>query len=36
VVAARSGSDVQGHWSTAPTFVASARLAFERFRDGTT
>jgi sugar-specific transcriptional regulator TrmB len=34
VVAARSGSEVQGHWSTAPTFVASARLAFERFRDG--
>jgi sugar-specific transcriptional regulator TrmB len=32
LVASRQGSDVRGHWSTAPSFVASARLAFERFR----
>ena len=32
LVAARQGSDVRGHWSTAPSFVAAARLAFERFR----
>lgn len=33
VVASRSGSDVRGHWSTAPAFVAGARLAFERLRE---
>ena len=27
----RNGSEVRGHWSTAPTFVAGARLALERF-----
>lgn len=27
LVAARDGGDAQGHWSTAPAFVASARLA---------
>ena len=32
VVAARQGSDVRGHWSTAPSFVAAARLALERYR----
>jgi HTH-type transcriptional regulator, sugar sensing transcriptional regulator len=32
LVASRLGGDVRGHWSTAPSFVASARLAFERFR----
>ncbi len=32
LVAARQGADVRGHWSTAPSFVAAARLAFERFR----
>lgn len=32
VMASRSGSEVRGHWSTAPAFVASARLAFERLR----
>jgi sugar-specific transcriptional regulator TrmB len=32
VVAARRGNEVQGHWSTAPTFVAAARLTLERFR----
>jgi HTH-type transcriptional regulator, sugar sensing transcriptional regulator len=32
VVAGRQGSEVRGHWSTAPSFVAAARLALERFR----
>jgi sugar-specific transcriptional regulator TrmB len=32
VMASRNGSDVRGHWSTAPAFVAGARLAFERLR----
>jgi HTH-type transcriptional regulator, sugar sensing transcriptional regulator len=32
LVAARQEGDVRGHWSTAPWFVAVARLAFERFR----
>jgi sugar-specific transcriptional regulator TrmB len=32
LVAARQASEVRGHWSTAPSFVAAARLAFERFR----
>jgi sugar-specific transcriptional regulator TrmB len=32
VMASRSGSEVRGHWSTAPAFVAGARLAFERLR----
>jgi sugar-specific transcriptional regulator TrmB len=32
LMAARQGSDVQGHWSAAPSFVAAARLALERFR----
>lgn len=31
VVASRSGTEVRGHWSTAPSFVAAARLALERF-----
>ncbi len=30
LVAARDGGDARGHWSTAPAFVAAARLAFER------
>lgn len=30
VVGARIGNVVQGHWSTAPTFIAVARLALER------
>jgi hypothetical protein len=29
LIAARHGADVSGHWSTAPTFVAAARLAVE-------
>lgn len=32
ILAARNGSDVRGHWSTAPAFVAGARMALERFR----
>ncbi len=32
VVAARRGSEVQGHWSTASSFVAVARMALEHFR----
>ena len=32
LLAYRQGNDVRGHWSTAPAFVAAARLALERFR----
>ncbi|HEU4587897.1 MAG TPA: helix-turn-helix domain-containing protein [Gemmatimonadales bacterium] len=32
VLAFRDGNAVHGHWSTAPAFVAGARLAFERYR----
>jgi sugar-specific transcriptional regulator TrmB len=32
IMAAREGTDVRGHWSTAAAFVAGARLALERFR----
>jgi sugar-specific transcriptional regulator TrmB len=32
IMASRKGGNVAGHWSTAPAFVAAARLAFERFR----
>jgi sugar-specific transcriptional regulator TrmB len=31
IVGARKGNEVRGHWSTAPSFVAAARLALERF-----
>jgi sugar-specific transcriptional regulator TrmB len=31
ILAARNGNDVKGHWSTAASFVAGARLALERF-----
>ncbi len=34
VVATRDGTAVRGHWSTAPAFVAAARLAFERLEEG--
>jgi sugar-specific transcriptional regulator TrmB len=34
LLAARQGSEVRGHWSTAPAFVAGARLALEQFRRG--
>jgi sugar-specific transcriptional regulator TrmB len=30
IVAARSGAEVQGHWSSVPSFVAAARLALDR------
>jgi sugar-specific transcriptional regulator TrmB len=33
VIAARNGPEVRGHWSTAPAFVAGARLAMERLRE---
>jgi sugar-specific transcriptional regulator TrmB len=33
VLAYRTGSEVRGHWSTAPAFVAGARLAFEHLRE---
>jgi HTH-type transcriptional regulator, sugar sensing transcriptional regulator len=32
IIAARQGSEVRGHWSTAPAFVAGARLALRQFR----
>jgi len=32
LLASRQGSDVRGHWSTAPAFVVAARLALERLR----
>jgi sugar-specific transcriptional regulator TrmB len=31
IVGFRQGHEVRGHWSTAPAFVAAARLALERF-----
>jgi len=31
IVAARNGSSVSGHWSSSPSFIAAARLSFERF-----
>lgn len=31
MLAARQENDVKGHWSTAPAFVAAARLALDRF-----
>ena len=30
ILGSRQGSEVRGHWSTAPAFVAAARLALER------
>lgn len=35
LLAYRDGTAVHGHWSTAPAFVAGARLAFERYRQPT-
>ena len=32
LIAARDGADVQGHWSSAPAFVAAARVTFDRLR----
>ena len=34
ILASRQGGDVRGHWSTAPAFVAGARLALEHLRRG--
>jgi HTH-type transcriptional regulator, sugar sensing transcriptional regulator len=31
ILGSRNGSDVQGHWSAAPAFVAAARLSFQQF-----
>jgi hypothetical protein len=31
IVGARNGDQVYGHWSSAPPFIAAARLALERF-----
>ena len=31
IVGSRQGNEVRGHWSTAPAFVAAARLALEQF-----
>lgn len=31
ILAARKGQEVRGHWSTAPSLVAAARLTLERF-----
>jgi hypothetical protein len=33
LIAARRNNEVQGHWSTAPSFVAAARLSLDRFTD---
>jgi len=32
ILGSRQGSEVRGHWSTAPALVAAARLALERLR----
>jgi sugar-specific transcriptional regulator TrmB len=32
VIAARDGDEVQGHWSSAPAFVAAAQVTFDRLR----
>lgn len=32
VIASRQGTEVKGHWSSAPSFVAGARFALEQFR----
>ncbi|HWA16154.1 MAG TPA: helix-turn-helix domain-containing protein [Gemmatimonadales bacterium] len=34
VLASRDGAEVKGHWSSAPTFVAAARITFDRFLAG--
>jgi hypothetical protein len=28
----RIGNEIHGHWSTAPSFVAAARIVFDRLR----
>jgi sugar-specific transcriptional regulator TrmB len=32
IVGSRQGSEVQGYWSSAPPFIAAARLALDQFR----
>ena len=32
IVGSRQGGEVQGYWSSAPSFIAAARLALEKFR----
>lgn len=32
VIASRSGTEVRGHWSTAPSFIAAAHLALSQLR----
>jgi sugar-specific transcriptional regulator TrmB len=32
IIGSRNGSEVRGHWSSAPSFIAAARLALERFQ----
>jgi hypothetical protein len=32
VIASRDGAGVLGHWSSAPPFVAAARITFDRLR----
>ena len=32
LLASREGTEVHGHWSTAPAFVAAARMVFDRLR----
>lgn len=34
IIGSRQGSEVQGYWSSAPPFIAAARLALEQFRGG--
>ena len=33
ILGSRQGSEIRGHWSTAPAFVAAARLALQRLRE---
>jgi sugar-specific transcriptional regulator TrmB len=33
IIAGRRGNEVQGHWSSAPSFVAAARLALAQFSE---
>jgi sugar-specific transcriptional regulator TrmB len=32
VIASRDGAQVRGHWSSAPSFIAAARVTFDRLR----
>jgi sugar-specific transcriptional regulator TrmB len=34
LIGSRTGAEVHGHWSTAPAFIAAARLALEQLRVG--